>query len=269
MRKAYGRRVMETHLDYLRLATWDELAYTRVAARLMSNWETGWEHGKWLQYRGWRKEGLFLGSGLQQCKYHSVLNISGSLSHQMLPSLRSLATWYATRIDLQVTIKTPLGSGDRLALVRDDCKTENTTLIESQENDTLYLGARASDKFTRLYEKNLDQQYLRLEFELKGARSRKAWQAILRGEELHRIFSYYVKKSKLPKRVRQWFTGAKMSATTEAMNQQRITEATKQLEWLMSLETVVNRMMADHEIGEQTKLLVRKWALSADTLDKN
>ncbi len=260
---------MDVHLDYIRLASWHDLAYTRIAARLMSNWENNWQHGKWLQYKGWRKEGLFFGIGTQQRKPHAVLNISGHLSHQMLPSLRSLTDWYATRIDVQVTIKTPLGSGDTLALVRDECKTENTTLIESQENDTLYLGSRASDKFTRLYEKNLDQQYLRLEFELKGQRSRKAWEAITKGEPLDRIFHYYVKQSKLPKRVRDWYTGAKASATTEAMNQQRITEANKQLSWLRSLESVVGRMMADHEIGEQTKVLVRQWADLADKLDKN
>jgi len=260
---------METHLDYIRLATWDELAYTRIAARLISNWETGWEHGQWLQYRGWRKDALFFGTAMQQRKPHSVLNISGHLSHQMLPSLRSLDTWYATRIDVQVTIETPLGSGDRLALIRDECDTENTTLIESQENDTLYLGSRASEKFTRLYEKVLDQTYLRLEFELKGQRSRQAWLAILDGEPLERIFAYYVKKSKLPTRVKEWFTGAKSSATTEAMNQQRITEAHKQLDWLQSLESVVNRMMADHEIGEYVKAIVRGWEHNATKIDKN
>ncbi len=233
----------------------------------MDAWPDDWQQGKWLQYRGWRKESLFVGHAIQERKSHTVLNISGSLSNRMMPSLLELPEFYATRIDVQVTIENPLGSGDALALVRDECTTKHTTLIESLENDTLYIGSRTSEKFIRLYEKNLEKSYLRLEFELKGQRARAAWVALVGGEQLHKIFHYYVKRSKLPPRAQAWYSGARSSATKECMAAEITHEAKKKLAWLVSLDKCIMRLMANHEIGEQVKTLIRAWAKHADWLD--
>lgn len=258
---------METQLDYVRLACWNESAYTKIVARLMEHWPDDWQQSKWLQYRGWRKDALFIGHAIQQQKSHTVLNISGSLSHRMLPSLLELPEFYATRVDVQVTIENPLGSGDTLALVRDECTTKNTTLIESLENDTLYVGSRTSEAFTRLYEKNLEKSYLRLEFELKGQRARAAWVALVGGEEIHKVFHYYVKRCKLPSRVQAWYSGARSSATKECMAAEITHDAKTKLAWLVSLDACAMRMMASHEIGEQAKAVIRAWGNHADWLD--
>ncbi|GAI11563.1 unnamed protein product, partial [marine sediment metagenome] len=197
---------VNTHLDYLRLASWDTGAYTKILARLMRAWEGDWEHSGWLQYDGWAKDGLFIGHGTQAKKSHTILNISGALAQKMLPTLRDLLGWYCTRIDLQITVEACVMRDDRLAYIRDDTSTENTTLIESKENDTLYVGSRTAEKFTRLYEKFLDNdKFLRLEFELKGQQSRAAWEAITAGEPVDKIFKYHLKRSKLPPRVIEWF----------------------------------------------------------------
>lgn len=261
---------MNTHLDYLRLASWEPNAYTETIARAMLNWPDNWEQSGWLQYKGWRKEGFFIGHGLQQNKSHTIINVSGSLAHKMLPTLRELEHWYATRIDLQITVDASCMGDDTLAIVRDHCQTQNTTLIESMDNDTLYLGSRTSDTFTRLYEKILEmKKYLRLEFELKGQRSRACWQAITNGEPLDKIFKFYNKRSKLPDNVIEWFNAYGVSATHEAMiNELKQSERLK-LEWLQSLDSAVMRYMNSHEIGDAVKELIRAWGKHADFLDRS
>lgn len=257
-------------LDYIRLASWAEGAYTEIISRIMRAWPDDWKKSRWLQYKGWRKEGFFIGHGEQKKRSHTIINVSGSLSQQLLPTLQTLEGWYCTRIDLQITVKHPMGSGQTLALVRDECDTSNTTLIESQENHTLYLGSRTSELFTRLYEKFLlSNPYLRLEFELKGQRSRAAWQAIIADEPLDRIFTYYLDRSRLPDYAKAWYQVNDAIATQESMRKEQLQSSKKKLEWLKSLDPAVTRYMNDHDISDEVKVLIRVWAKHADYLDNN
>jgi hypothetical protein len=235
-------------------------------ARLMRSWENGWERGKWLQYKGWRKEGLFIGIGEQNEKRHAVLCVSGGLSQRLLPSLKSLDGWYCTRLDLQETIEEP--DYIRLAEIRDECTTKNTTLIESLDNDTLYLGSRTSEIFTRLYEKPLDRMMLRLEFELKGGRAKMAWRAMLEGETADMVFSYYMEASKLPEDVLRLFATVGIERCQQIMRDIALHDIGKTLKWIESLDASMEKYMNNHEIGEQVKTLVRAWAAYADKLDK-
>lgn len=260
---------MNTHTDYLRLASWNETAYMNVLARIMTAWPDGWEQSRWLQYKGWRKESFFIGHGMQQKKSHTIINVSGSLAHRLLETLKTLPEWYCTRIDVQITIKATGDLTEALAMVRDDCKTENTTLIESKENDTLYLGSRSSDTFLRLYEKYIgDKKYLRLEFELKGARARAAWDAITNGEPVDKVFKYYNKRCKLPDYAKEWFDAYGVTATKEAMNKEVLHESKKKLEWLQSLDAAVMNYMNNHDIADDVKMLIRAWSAHADFLDR-
>lgn len=260
---------MNTQTDYLRIASWSDRAYSNIVARVMLAWPDDWKQSKWLQYRGWKKESFFIGHGRQQGKSHTVINVSGSLSQKMLPTLRELDEWYCTRIDLQITIDACVMGDDRLAMVRDDCDTKNTTLIESIENDTLYLGSRSSDVFVRLYEKILeDKKYLRLEFELKGQRARACWLAIVQGESIDKVFKYYNKRSKLPGNVKEWFDAYGVAATQEAMNNEILHASRMKLKWLQSLDTAVMKYMNNHDIGDDVKELIRSWAKHADYLDR-
>lgn len=260
---------MNTHTDYLRLASWEPNAYTDIISRVMQSWPDDWKQSGWLQYKGWKKEGFFIGHGEQQGKPHAIINVSGSLSQKMLPTLRTLDNWYCTRIDLQITVDGCVMRGYALAYVRDRCKTENTTLIESMDNDTLYIGSRTSDKFTRLYEKIMDgKKYLRLEFELKGQRSRATWKAIANGEAIDKIYKHYVLKSKLPEYAKSWFNAYGVTATQEAMNKEVLTAEKRKLEWLQSLDIPVMKYMNSHIIGDDVKTLIRAWAKHADYLDR-
>ncbi len=258
---------MDTHIDYLRLASWDFTAYLNLMPVLMDSWPRDWKRGKWLQYTGWRKEGIFLGRGDQGQKPHTILNISGALSQTWHDSLLGMDGWYCTRIDLQRTIVSPLAEDESLSLVRNDCNTKHTTLIESEENDTLYLGSRTSDLFTRLYEKVLEGTFLRLEFELKGFRSRACWEALRAGEEIDKIFVFYLEKSALPERVKCDYGNEGEIATDLAMRLEIAKDERKSLKWIISLDNSMMRLMASHNIGEQVKIIVRAWAKYAKHLD--
>ncbi len=258
---------MDTHVDYLRLCAWGLSDYVEMMPFLMESWPKDWKRGKWLQYTGWRKEGLFLGRGMQAKKAHTILNISGALSQTWHNTFFGLDGWYCTRIDLQRTIVSPLAEDETLALVRDDCNTAKTTLIESEENDTLYLGSRTSDLFTRLYEKVLEGTFLRLEFELKGYRARSAWEALRAGEKPDKIFVFYLEKSALPERVKCDYAREGDIATDLAMRLEIEKDEKKALKWILSLDDSMMKNMSSHAIGEQVKIIVRAWAKYADHLD--
>jgi len=233
----------------------------------MQNWPDDWERGKWLQYAGWRKESFFIGMGEQQKKRHSIMHASGFLAHTMHPVFMDYDKWYCTRIDIQRTVKKP--EWVDLPKLYKHLGKNGTSLISSDENDTLYLGSRTSDKFTRLYEKLFEEMYLRLEFELKGKRALKAWQAIKNGEDVDRVYDYYLSELKLPIRYIKLFKNIEHKETDKAMTEERLHSAEKKLAWIMSLDATMLKAIGDHDIGERTKTIVRSWARHADKIDIN
>ena len=259
---------MDAHLDYLRLATWDYDSYLSTKAKLISGWPAHWLPGKWLQYKGWRKEQLFIGHGEQRGERHCLTHISGFLSQRLYPSFAKIPEWYATRIDVQVTIELPEGYNG-LRDIRDAVDGAATSLIESENNATLYLGKRSSDIFTRLYEKPImANMFLRLEFELKGARSRAAWLAISDKETPAAIFKYYLSRVGLPVYVQMWFEDVTVEATERAMRDEIESDDKKKLAWLISLEASIREHMSNSNIGHEVKNIVRLWAEYADELDR-
>ena len=252
-------------LDYLRLASF-KFNYATIISELM-NWYPGdWKPGRWLQYKGWRKESYFVGVGEQAGKRHMVISASGSESNRLTRFMDGHHSFYCTRMDIQRTIEKPKHA--QLRRIRNATESKHTTLIQSRENDTLYIGSRGSDLYTRLYEKPLDTMYLRLEFELKGARARAAWGAIVHGKVPAQIFSHYLLKSKLPNKVKLWFTEPDDDDSFDVDRLIVIHAAKKKLKWLQSLDSSIEKAMTDHEIGEEVKTLVRTWATVADKFDK-
>ena len=263
---------MTAQLDFIRLGSWDYTSYPYTLAKIMDAWPGEWEQGKWLQYKGWRKEGLFMGHGLQKLKHkedwgtrHTVFSASGHLAHQMQNSLAKLDGWYGTRIDVQITIPKP----SKLSLfnVQAELGKDIATLYSSKDNDSVYIGARTSELFTRLYEKPLDRMYLRLEFELKSTRARSAWEAIKLGESADSIFEYYLGKSKLPYYVKNHFINADVEATTHAMNAEIAADNAKILAWIQSLDSCMMRHMNNHDIGARVIEIIRSWALHSIAVD--
>lgn len=254
------------NLDYLRLASF-EFNYAKLLAELMFWYPGGWKPSRWLQYKGWRKESYFVGVGVQDGKRHMVISSSGTESNRLAHFMDGHLSFYCTRLDVQRTIERP--KHVNLRRIRKGTQTENTTLIQSKENDTLYIGSRASDCFTRLYEKPLDTMYLRLEFELKGKRARSAWGALVHGKTPTTIFNHYLLRSKLPQTVKDWYSEPGDEKEEELETEIILKSAKKKLKWLRSLDDCIEKAMASHEIGEEVRTLVLSWAIVANELDKN
>jgi hypothetical protein len=256
---------MKTHIDFLRMGSWNYEAYPKTLSDIMENWPGDWKQGKWLQYTGWRKEGLFIGHGIQGHKRHHIMSISGHLAQQTYKSLLNREYWYSTRIDFQVTILRP--NDVDLAEVHARVGKIKSTLISSRENDTLYLGTRTNPLFTRLYEKPLGQMYLRLEFELKSHRAKDAWQALRNGRSPDEIFQYYLVKVKLPDDIKQLFIDADQDTSDLASRVEIETDNQKILDWLYSLDASIYRHMSNHDIGEQVGEIIMSWANYARVID--
>lgn len=254
-------------LDFLRLATWDINEHVFLLSDVLSSSPGDWKPGKWLQYHGWKRDAVFIGTGEQRQKRHSIINISGYQSDHNFQNFLKFETYYATRIDLQITIPKPAGID--LAEVYKDLQKEliKTSLIQSELNDTLYVGARTSPVFTRLYEKPLDQMYLRLEFEFKGKVARGIWLALQADNTVDEIYQHYLNRSKLPDCVTRHFYAVEDGATAFAIRKEIEKSDAKKLAWLQSCDESIRQAMYNHNIGEEVRELVMSWANEAAAVD--
>lgn len=203
--------------------------------------------------------------GEQHKKRHAIMQASGSLAQRMFKVFADFEGWYCTRIDLQRTVIRP--DWVELSKLFKVLGKKGVSLISSEQNDTLYLGARTSELFTRLYEKPFQEMYLRLEFELKGGRALMALQAMYDGEDCDRIYDYYLDKCKLTKRYLSLFENIDHESTQKAMTKELQHESRKTLTWITSLDSTFKLAIADHEIGEQVRSLVRSWSQFSDDID--
>jgi hypothetical protein len=254
-------------LDYLRLATWDITEHTNLLADILKDGAGKWEHGKWLQYHGWKREAFFLGTGYQKKKRHSIVNISGYMADRNYIGLATYGSYYATRIDIQITIPTKEQLNLPLIYAQLSADNHKTSIIQSELNDTLYLGSRASNVFIRLYEKSLDKMYLRLEFEFKGKVAKGIWQALQGKSTVDEIFQHYLEKSKLPDWVKKFYFEAQDGETAFAIRQEIAKTDRQKLEWLQSIDASVRQALYNHNIGDEVGILVMSWANEATNVD--
>lgn len=259
---------MKSAFDFLRLATWDIVEHTNLLAELLQNSSGQWKHAKWLQYHGWKRETFFLGTGFQDKRRHSIVNISGYMADRNYSNLATLESYYATRIDLQITIPQPKNID--LPEVYEWLRVDGvkTSIIQSELNDTLYVGARTSDVFIRLYQKPLDTMHLRLEFEFKGRVAKGIWRAIQGRSTPDEIFQHYLAKCKLPDYVKKHYCDVQDGETAFAIRQEILKTDRKKLEWLQSIDASVRQALYNHNIGGDVQRLVMSWANEASNVDR-
>ena len=259
---------MKSALDYLRLATWDITAHTNLLAELLQGSEGQWEHSKWLQYHGWKRETFFLGTGYQNKRRHSILNISGYMADRNWSNLASEDSYYATRVDLQITIPSP--ADIFLPTVYGELRTGNVkpSIIQSELNDTLYVGSRTSDVFIRLYEKPLDKMHLRLEFEFKGKVAKGIWKALQAKSTPDEIYQHYLAKCDLPNYVKAHYYDVQDGATAFAIRQEIAKTDKAKLKWLQTIDASVRQALYNHNIGTEVQRLVMSWANEASNVDQ-
>lgn len=163
-------------IDWITFTTFSETDFLRFE-RFQKCMAGEIRAGQIRMYAGQWIGSTFLGQGYQNEKNHVMFRCSGSDSHDLFLKLSPyLNTVNCSRIDLQITIDLPAdywarGLVDDLRTGQSGEYTRQVTLVESEKGlNTIYIGSRQSERFCRLYVKNInDVNYLRLEVEYKGA----------------------------------------------------------------------------------------------------
>jgi hypothetical protein len=254
-------------IDYLRLATFDYQQWLALLPKLRMM-GSGWKGAKWLQYTGQRsKEGYFYGIGEQSKRPHVVLQASGAAAHQLfqrlLPIIEGggLSTFYCTRIDLQATKQRPEAYKHLAAYKRLRGKK---SVILGDDGSTLYIGARTSDTFWRIYDKTAE--LLRVEIELKGKQAKRTWASILQGFELGGIWNTYLLRSKVPAMLTEIYRWD--GERVDLAELEPVVDLESKLEWLATLDSLVFKLTNDHDVGERARMLVKRWSEYGQNLDR-
>lgn len=120
---------------------------------------------------------LFIGDGIQQGRTHCMLQISSRLASLALPYIMGMCERYArcTRFDIQSTVRQPVWwcQWEFLHWARSQgIGVGFYTSSDGEKNlETVYLGSRKSDKFSRVYQKRLGSG-LALRFETQYSKDR-------------------------------------------------------------------------------------------------
>lgn len=252
-------------IDYLRLATWDFTDYTFLATVVNEHFITKPAH--WLQYHGRRSDdgGVFHGQGVQGRRPHFIMHASGEQSDRWAQYFLGLdMEIYCTRLDIQVTIEEPKGHDGRTLYEKVHRKTKS--IVQSPGVTTVYIGARASALFIRVYEKVLDTRFLRCEFELKGDYARNAWVHLgLRKVTLPDLFNSCLKRSSIPEPWRSWFK-AKSDRTDALSAEQLEIDLQNQLLYLKNTEIALERLLSQHSTQQAVYGLIGRLERTARKL---
>lgn len=260
---------MPAHIDYLRLGTWDAGDYSKIAVKINEHFIT--RPGHWLQYHGRRAEdgSAFHGTGSQGRKIHHICHISGDTAEEWANHLKLAVpgdSVYCTRIDVQTTILRPKNY-DSLEFYEQSERIARS-IVKNPETSTVYIGARSSDLFMRLYEKIINEtMYLRLEFELKGAYSRNWW-SHWRGEPelINLLFTSCINRIRLPEPHSSWFNPD--DDKTDVLNAEKLeADLAQKLTYLRNTETAMVKYLYAHDTREHVVSLVERLASTIRILD--
>lgn len=139
-----------------------------------------------MQYSGWRFDHGFMGEGVQQERKHHLATVSGRQAHEFARAIArrdACAEYRCTRFDAQVTIGIPEGYNARSFadwLRANDTRNRKILLYENGDGlDTVYIGSKTSDSFTRIYVKVIaGVRHLRYETQRRGEYARQAWSTV-------------------------------------------------------------------------------------------
>lgn len=252
-------------IDYLRLATWDLRTYTNFAAIINEHYLTKPAH--WLQYHGRRSDdgGVFHGQGTQGMRSHYITHSSGEQSDTWARYfLDKKLDAYCTRLDIQVTIAEPKEHDGRELYEKVHRHTKS--IVQSPGVTTVYIGARASQLFIRVYEKVIDKRYLRCEFELKQDYARNAWShLVLQKVSIDDLFNSCLKRSGLMDPWRTWFEVN--SDRSDALSGEKLAaDLQNQLLYIRNTEIALERLLHLHSTQQAVYGLIGRLERKARNL---
>lgn len=186
-------------VDWLTLTSYDRSAHAAVW-QVLAVCVTGQAEpadGKRMQYVGRQGDGWFHGDAMQGKKRHYMTQVSGALADEFMRRWRMVVEWrdvvQCSRLDMQITVpddgavsipalgvqlreSAPAAWGGR------GVRPSVSFISNDDGRDTLYIGSRQSDRYTRIYVKEVGvDRWLRYEVECKGDLAASAYAAALSG----------------------------------------------------------------------------------------
>ena len=225
-----------------------------------------------LQYKGVQGEGVFFGEATQGGRQHWMFQASGEMADYVFmgyPRDFGPYDWNVTRCDLQVTIPIPPRFSSRdlyddLQIWDGPGKPRISQLLQSGDgNDTVYVGSRSSDRFTRIYVKPIDGglKALRFECEYKGEHAHRVFQDCIAEPRNRRFILGYEVRSlpMLSNSLKTAFLRV-LGAESHKPKIDRVTSQSATLDWLRTqVHSTIMRALNDHEIGHEVERLVAYW----------
>lgn len=250
-------KVYETTCDYITATTFEGSVYRMAVKGLSGVVEESPKEEKVQQYMGYRLGNMFYGEGVQGDKQHYLIQVSGSPADDAYQLLIDLGM-DITRIDLQLTIEKPgwykarsYVDSMRAGIWRG--RVLNCEMYEDGKgNDTVYLGSKHSDKFTRVYVKA--QMFLRYELQLRRKYAMDAARQIASGRKnaVRGILqSELAKKPSHP--VNAEFRAFLRGAVVDVQAYRTNPDAVSRMRWLSTLLPTITRICNDHDYGQTAR----------------
>jgi hypothetical protein len=264
--------------DWLTLTTHVGLESVRLFNAVARYGKDGKE-GRVMQYEGRRWDCGFFGSAVQKGRKHYMMRASGDNADSVLRELSENCPARCTRIDLQITIPmkpeySARRTCDMLRGTKWPGRDRKTMLIENADGlDTLYIGSRLSETFTRLYVKEGDgQRYLRYEVEFKGDTAEMVYGHACVGREMAMGGTLLGEIEKLPE-----IADSGLSEVHHALANfkvvprkgYRVRDPHTTMLWIQrSVSPAIVRLLRDHDQGDQVARFVKEWYEMADELGR-
>lgn len=260
-------------IDWITLTTFDRTTFVKWEVKHLAIETPGIDY-KIRGYQGISKGSFFLGVGEQKKHNHAMLRVSGSDSHKAFYEFYNDLSVKCTRIDLQITIDLPDNYSARKLTddLREVVKNKNIAIVENTNNlDTIYIGSRTSDRFCRIYVKEIDKSfYLRYEVELKGSWAETVSKAIFENMPISPILNSYIETINCDDS--QGILNLIKSKLTDfdsgLSNPKIKRDNNKTYNWLIDQVTPsIIRILNDHDYGEYLKQHLLE-VIAENTIDK-
>lgn len=257
-------------VDWLTVTSFGDFLGQHVASLVEESdeYKGRWKREKRLQYEGVSRDGVFIGDAIQRGKRHWMVQASGEIADWLAPRIHGDG-YNVTRLDLQVTIRKPYTFDsrqcyDRLTGWESGGRQRNVSIVQSGDGyDTIYVGSRSSDRFTRIYIKPTDSlvDCLRFEVEYKADHAKSIFNGLRGGyADINDILALEVES--MPE-----LTGGATAQFLSVLEGKpskppikRVAAQSSTLEWLRKQVTpTIKRLANDHEHGHEMRYLVSLW----------
>lgn len=248
-------------IDWFTVTSFDEQFLLFWMNRMFKT-ATDKDRSKVLQYDGWslpyRGMGgnVFLGTAMQEGRDNYMLRLSGYAAEDLKgPVFSQIRQGIAkvTRVDVQITTYCPNDWSQWELLVRMKELGRLTGWVESSNrnhmSETVYVGSRTSERFTRVYIKWAGKTRLvRLEIEYKGNRANAVVRALSRTSTTSQFLLYELQKTLKDDKLRQLFEPSLVGVKPMNIKLRVDSSAEKTENWLIGqVLPAFTRHINDHD----------------------